>query len=252
MICRDVRSVKTQSTKTNPIHWLALLLLALSVFTGVAGAQDTVRVKWNPNPETDIAGYTIYLGTRSGYYSTTKTVTGSSATALSGLSAATTYYCAVQAINAAGVTSELSNEISFTTGQATNFTQWTANYGLTGTTADPSATPLHDGVSNLLKYAFNLAPTDPGPHTLTSGTGSSGLPLITIDGSTFVVEFIRRRNSGLVYAPQLSTDLAAFSAMTGTTTVSTINADWERVVVRKSTDPVATPKLFARVEVQLP
>lgn len=244
--------MKTRSTKTNPIHWLALLLLALSVFTGVAGAQDTVRVKWNPNPETDIAGYTIYLGTRSGYYSSTKTVTGSSATALSGLSAATTYYCAVQAINAAGVTSELSSEISFTTGQVSTFSQWAANYGLTGASADPSATPLHDGVCNLLKYAFNLAPTDPGQRTLTSGTGSSGLPLITIDGSTFVVEFIRRRNSGLVYTPRFSTDLTTFSAMSGTTTVSAIDNDWERVVVRKSMDPAATPRLFARVEVSLP
>ena len=73
-----------------------------------------------------------------------------------------------------------------------------------------------------------------------------------MDGSTFVVEFVRRRNSGLVYTPMLSTDLVSFSAMSGTITVSSINTGWERVVVRQAVDLRATPKLFARVEVALP
>ena len=38
------------------------------------------------------------------------------------------------------------------------FAQWLQSYGLTGVAAQPEAAPAGDGISNLLKYAFNLDP----------------------------------------------------------------------------------------------
>jgi hypothetical protein len=57
------------------------------------------------------------------------------------------------------------------------FTEWSQSYGLTGVAGQPGAAPAGDGISNLLKYAFNL---DPNKH---EGIGQRpdeyrGLPFI--------------------------------------------------------------------------
>ncbi|MGC4013288.1 MAG: hypothetical protein QM755_02050 [Luteolibacter sp.] len=68
--------------------------------------------------------------------------------------------------------------------------------------------PHHDGVANLLKYAFNLDGTTPDVSHLAAGTGVRGLPSIVRAGSgagtTLNVEYVRRRNPriGLYAAAQ--------------------------------------------------
>ena len=129
---------------------------------------------------------------------------------------------------------------------------------LTGNDALPEATPYHDGVANLLKYAFNMKLDVPDVSTLTPSTGTGGLPAITIpDGApagTLRFEFLRRKGSGLVYAPQKSTTLdgAGWSPLTATPVVTTINDQWERVVYTEAPDPVPAPACFGRVEVSIP
>ena len=68
------------------------------------------------------------------------------------------------------------------------------------------------------------------------------------------VEFLRRKGSGLIYTPKRSSTLApgSFVAMGGTPVVTFIDANWERVVVQESANPVILPKSFAIVEVSLP
>lgn len=139
-----------------------------------------------------------------------------------------------------------------------SFDQWASAAGLTGPDALPAASPNHDGVKNLLKFAFNLNPAIPDSRMLPFGAGAAGLPnfrLMQSGGtSTFRVEFLRRRNSGLTYVPQISASMAveSFVPMTGTTTVTPLDSDWERVAVEQAVDTTVTPRLFGRVSVSQP
>ncbi len=141
-------------------------------------------------------------------------------------------------------------------GALQGYLQWAAAVPLEGEDALTWAMPQGDGVANLLKYAFNLNGAASDVRRLTPGTGSAGLPAISRAGSgatsKLIVEFLRRRNSGLVYTPQRSTTLAAFTPLTGTPSVSTIDGTWERVVVEEPLGIHPPEKLFASVKVELP
>ncbi len=65
----------------------------------------------------------------------------------------------------------------------------------------------------------------------------------------FRFEFIRRKNGGISYTPQQSSSLddGAWQAATGAVDVSTIDDNWERVVI---TQPLDTSR-FIRVVVDL-
>ncbi len=134
---------------------------------------------------------------------------------------------------------------------------WATAAGLGGDAALPAAAPFGDGVANLLKYAFHMDGTAPDRHTLTPGRGASGLPALyhhAADGLPVCrFEFVRRSGSGLAYAPVQSPSLApaAWLPATGTTTVTTINPDWERVVITQPLDR-SVPRRFFSVVVTLP
>ena len=134
-------------------------------------------------------------------------------------------------------------------------TNWASSSVLSGPNTAPTATPFNDGVENLLKYAFNMNPAGPDVSVLATG-GSSGLPQIAVDSSgaepVLKVAFLRRKGSGLIYTPQRSDTLGAFVAMTGTQTVTYIDAQWERVTVQEPAPPASAPSAFARVQVSLP
>ena len=358
--------------------WSRFFLFALvSLLPATIGfGQQSLKVVWNPNPENDIAGYKVHLGTKSGTFSKVADVGNATTHAFSALVPSTTYFCAVQAYNTAGLTSQLSEEISFTTNppgpeitvkdsagsglvdgigtvlfgpvslensdttrtftvinrgtanltglaitldgpnagdfsvsdlgvsslkpdasatftvgyrptavgtrnatvhissndadeasfeislagtaetSAGLFSSWAAAAGLSGTAAASGAMPFNDGVPNLLKFAFNLNAAGPDLRYLAQGAGTVGLPSCTLDTSgaqrLFKVEFLRRKSSGLIYTPKISSDLASFRPMTGTTTVTGINGEWERVVMQMPCDPATTPRLFGIVEVVLP
>ncbi len=128
--------------------------------------------------------------------------------------------------------------------------------GLSGANALPAAMPFGDGVENLLKYAFNMNLAGPDARAMTAGTGTAGLPAFAVVGtgpSTVIrMEFVRRKGSGLIYTAKHSTDLGTFAPMTGTTTVTAIDSQWERVLVQEPCNPATTPACFGIVEVTLP
>lgn len=136
------------------------------------------------------------------------------------------------------------------------FHNWAAGSGLSGTDLAPTANPAGDGVENLLKYAFNMNPAVVDVGVLAPGTGTSGLPAYSTTGSGaasfYRYEFIRRIGSGLVYTPKKSPDLAAWSNLTSTPTVTPIDANWERVVHLEPFGGTAIEELFGMVEVTLP
>lgn len=252
-LARTVVGVKTRLTRF-VLALLAVLLLPGGILHAATG--KSVTISWAPNTEPDIAGYTICIGTSSGSYPQILT-TASTSTVVSGLAPFTTYYCVVRAFNTHGLTGEFSEEISFSTSSSAEwFESWVTSQGLSGNNALPSSNPARDGVSNLLKFAFNLDPTRADLRVLKSATGTAGLPLFSLERSgslhTFRVEFLRRKAIDLQYTPMITTDLRNFAPMTGTTTVTSIDNTWERVVIRQAVDPSSLRKLFGRVAVTLP
>lgn len=90
----------------------AILAFCLSI--GSVFAME-VNLKWNTNPEPDIAGYVVHYGTRSGALDQVHYTEKVTSTTLGGLEPSTTYYLALQAYNTAGLFSELTSEIIHTT-----------------------------------------------------------------------------------------------------------------------------------------
>jgi len=126
--------------------------------------------------------------------------------------------------------------------------------GLSGEAAASESAPQGDGVANLQKYAFNLDMHRADGGTMSQG-GVRGLPFLLPPRAdrTFRFEFLRRRNSGLVYIPQLSTrpDIASWwRTLTGIAPkIEPIDATWERLTYEVKRNE---PNFFFRVEVRLP
>ena len=136
-----------------------------------------------------------------------------------------------------------------------------AEANLTGEDAEFDATPFDDGVPNLLKYAFNMDLQAADVNTMATD-GESGLPHISIlpNGVDSILRyaFVRKKNSGLVYTPKMTSDLTIPSSWIPLTNdvpqVTPIvgKDNWEVVVYEQPYSAATTSKLFGRVEVSLP
>jgi len=172
---------------------------------------------------------------------------------LTGLSANTAYYYRVTASNAENAVPKTGLILSFSTVSPALelFNTAAASNGLSGSNALPTASPFGDGVNNLLKYAFNMNLGQPDVSVL-GVSGNSGLPRVQLDSSgaqpVLRVQFLRRIGSGLSYTPQRSATLNVFVPMTGTQTITPIDAQWERVSVEEL---LTNPSNFARVQVEM-
>ncbi len=129
------------------------------------------------------------------------------------------------------------------------------NAGLTGDDLTPEAIPMNDGIPNILKFAFNMDLSNADTHTL-SNEGSSGLPAVAIlkDGTDRIlqIDYIRRKNAGLIYTPVYSTSLnpQSFVTVTGIETVTPVNDSLDRVCVEMPIDFSDTNAYFSKVKVE--
>jgi hypothetical protein len=87
------------------------LAQAICGFNAAGAAPLTLR--WDPNPEIDIAGYYLYYGPVSGQYTHTNNVGPLNATTISDLTDGIRYYFAVSAYNILGLEGALSDEAIF-------------------------------------------------------------------------------------------------------------------------------------------
>jgi hypothetical protein len=95
----------------------AMCAIAWWLAWGASGwvVGESVTLAWDPNSEPDLAGYRLYYGTASRSYDRTIEVADGTSVPVADLDAGTTYYFAVTAYNTAGLESDFSNEVSYTT-----------------------------------------------------------------------------------------------------------------------------------------
>jgi hypothetical protein len=98
-----------------PRLWLVLVAVLCCALTGRLSAAQSVTLAWDANSELDLAGYRLYCGTIPRGYDHSIDVTNATTTAVADLQAGTTYFFAVVAYNTAGLESDFSNEVAYTT-----------------------------------------------------------------------------------------------------------------------------------------
>ena len=131
-----------------------------------------------------------------------------------------------------------------------NFASWSSQSFTTAQLADatisgPTANPAHDGVVNLLKYAFGLDPT--------AVAAPTGLPVASRAVGALTLSFIRRKDvADLVYTVEVSSDLVTWQSGPGCTlelSVTALDAKRDQVVVSDLTPLSGTTKRFIRLRV---
>lgn len=112
---------------------------------------------------------------------------------------------------------------------------------LTSAQRTAQAAPAGDGISNLLKYAFNMSPLVAGGQLAVGGTsGTPRADVVTVNGLGYLqLTYVRRVNSpSVTYHPEFNWQLNPSAWMRTTPsnpeTVTPIGTDgvWERVTVR--------------------
>lgn len=133
-----------------------------------------------------------------------------------------------------------------------NYAKWASMAGLAGGNDSPNGDPDGDGAINLTEFAYNLNPLVADARAF-SPPGTNGLPSARyLSGGVIQVQYLRRKAttvSGISYSVQFSSDLITWSS-NQTTAVSSLNGDWERVLVRDAM-PGPNPRRFGRVIVTL-
>jgi predicted phage tail protein len=92
---------------------LYALTFACFMFSTAARAEAaSVTLAWDPNSESDLAGYTVLFGTESGRYDRVLEVGNTTTWTFNQAEINKTYYFVVQAVNTSGARSEFSAELA--------------------------------------------------------------------------------------------------------------------------------------------
>ena len=105
-----------------------------------------------------------------------------------------------------------------------------------------SATPGHDGISNMMKYAMGLAP-------MTSGTAR--LPTVSLQNGYLTLSYRKNKTAtDVTYVVQVLDDLSGNSWVPATTVVSQIDqGDHWQVTMRDTVPYAGQPRHFMRLQV---
>lgn len=169
---RPENNLKT-GAKNASLRWLTLLL-ALTATPLLA--QISVPLAWNPSPDANVAGYTIYYGGASGSYTNSIEAGDVTNTIVPGLSPNTTYFFSATTTDADGVESGFSNEASFTTGAGAVTGQTNQNQIL-----PPALNPLNNLTVTENSGAQNVALTGIG-----AGSGQ-GVTVTAVSGNPALI-----------------------------------------------------------------
>jgi len=92
--------------------WTFLAALTMVAFPALLHAS-TVQIAWEPNKESDLSGYIVFFGTRSGNYTGSVDVGPATSALMNVTDTSSTYYFAVAAYSTSGMRSPLSAEVSW-------------------------------------------------------------------------------------------------------------------------------------------
>ena len=137
------------------------LFFIFCLLNAATASAATVSLSWNPpttntdgSQLTDLAGYKVYYGTISGYYTQQIDVNNANSHTLSNLSDGTTYYYAITAYNTSLRESDYSNERCFnSTGTCT-----TNGGGDTQTASSSGDTSISGGGCGFIKGGSSQEP----------------------------------------------------------------------------------------------
>jgi hypothetical protein len=90
---------------------LITVLVVFAIISSQVTFAAAVRLTWQSNAESDLAGYRVYYGSSSHSYTSIKDVGLSTTTDINGFTSGTTYYFAISAYDNSGNESDLSDEI---------------------------------------------------------------------------------------------------------------------------------------------
>jgi len=115
-------------------------------------------------------------------------------------------------INFTPATGVATVSVNLPPGPTTGFINWmetnfTAAQLLDSTNSGILATPVGDGIPNLMKYAFGISPLN---NAYSVNNSSPVLPQPTTDGTNLILTFTESQ-SDLLYTPEVSTDLVNWS-----------------------------------------
>ena len=109
----DPKTPTARQQRTSTLSRARILcVLVVAGLLGTASAIQAATVQWNPNPESDIAGYKLSYGTQTGVY-TTSVDTGNVTTWNLTLTPGTRYFVVLQAYNTGGLYSPYSAEVIY-------------------------------------------------------------------------------------------------------------------------------------------
>lgn len=91
---------------------IPVTLTVTPLSSGTASGAITATLSWNTNPETDLAGYKVYMGTSSGLYGSPIDVGKATSYVMANLKVGNTYYFSVTAYDTSGNESLHSSEVS--------------------------------------------------------------------------------------------------------------------------------------------
>jgi hypothetical protein len=147
----------------------SFILLALFVLLAATAHAESVTVTWDQNTEPDVTGYVVFWGAQTGVYTEHSPTVSVTSYTVDNLVAGQTYHFAVQAVSSTGLTSPLSEDVTYTVpgGSPTGLTeaQWMAKFSLTDMTGDVDG----DGVINRDEYMAGPDPTLPNTWMLAEG-----------------------------------------------------------------------------------
>lgn len=141
--------------------------------------------------------------------------------------------------------------------EGTSFATYLLDAGMSGAAALIHADADGDGVDNLMEYALNLNPALPDGEPIELGSGTAGLPAADVaqwsNQGSFAVEYIRRKDADEIrYQISFADTLTEPSWMEGSeTSVTPIDANWERVRVADPNANTTNTSRFGRLQVEL-
>ncbi|MEQ1757158.1 MAG: putative Ig domain-containing protein [Vicinamibacterales bacterium] len=147
-----------QYTKLKSQRALLALAFLVALLAPTAARADSLTLAWDANPESDVIGYYVFIGTASGVYSTIVDVGNATTYTFTSAVPGTTYYLTVAAYVAGPIIGQNAPELVATTGGGPSLSN-------PGNRSDQRDTPL----------SLTLLASDPDGDGVTFNT--SGLPI---------------------------------------------------------------------------